>query len=121
MLFRSPRLDSGELGVLGIRVESAGQAADLALRGELSPGLTVMTARRIEVTADAGEIPVAVDGEALMLPTPVTCTLRPGALRVLVPRNRPGVPALAPRLRWRRIIILAFGRTGRTSKGETRA
>ncbi|HEY9372036.1 diacylglycerol/lipid kinase family protein [Streptomyces sp.] len=118
---RRPRLDSGELGVLGIRVESAGQAADLALRGELSPGLTVMTARRIEVTADAGEIPVAVDGEALMLPTPVTCTLRPGALRVLVPRNRPGVPALAPRLRWRRIIVLAFGRTARTSGGETRA
>ncbi|WP_218005711.1 diacylglycerol/lipid kinase family protein [Actinomadura hibisca] len=107
---RRPRLDGGELGVLAIRVESAAQAADLAVRGSQSAGLTVMTAREVEVTAAADEISVAVDGEALRMPTPVVCTMRPGALRVLVPRDRPGVAALAPPVRWQRVIGLALGR-----------
>ncbi|MGY4903162.1 diacylglycerol/lipid kinase family protein [Streptomyces sp. 900116325] len=116
-----PRLDDGELGVLGIRVEDATQAADLAVRGSQSTGLTVMTAQRVEVTTDRDEIPVAVDGEALRMPTPVVCTLRPGALRVLVPRDRPGVVVPPPSVNWRRIIDLAVGRTGRTTDGRTRA
>ncbi|NBE50186.1 diacylglycerol/lipid kinase family protein [Streptomyces boluensis] len=105
---RRPRLDEGVLGVLGIRVETAAQAADLAVRGSQSAALTVMTARRVEVSADADTIPVAVDGEALQLPTPVVCTLRPGALRVVVPRHRPGAIAPPPRVNWRRIVDLAF-------------
>ncbi|MEU2242594.1 diacylglycerol kinase family protein [Streptomyces sp. NPDC018338] len=110
---RRPSLDDGELGVVGIRVEDATQAADLAVRGSQSTGLTVLTAHRVEVTSAADEIPVAVDGEALRMPTPVVCTLRPGALRVLVPRDRPGVPVPVPPVRWRRIFDLAFGRTER--------
>ncbi|QCX80829.1 Diacylglycerol kinase [Streptomyces sp. YIM 121038] len=116
---RRPRLDSGELGVLALRVEGAAQAADLAVRGSQSTGLTVMTARRVEVTSDADEIPVAVDGEALRMPTPVVCTLRPGALRVLVPRDRPGVVAPAPPVNWRRLIDLALGGPGRTAGRES--
>ncbi|MEV6979209.1 diacylglycerol kinase family protein, partial [Kitasatospora sp. NPDC093806] len=108
---RRPRLDRGELGVLGVRVEGAAQAAELAVRGSQATGLTVTTARRVEVTAEeAAEIPVAVDGEALRMPTPVVCTLRPGALRVLVPRERPGVVTAGHRLDWRRLTALAFGR-----------
>ncbi|WP_318217522.1 diacylglycerol/lipid kinase family protein [Streptomyces sp. SCL15-6] len=113
------RLDGGELGVLGIRVEDASQAADVAVRGSQSAGLTVMTAQRVVVTADTGEIPVAVDGEALRMPTPVVCTLRPGMLRVLVPRDRPGVAVPAPPVKWRRVIDLAFGRTRRTDEGRS--
>lgn len=109
---RRPRLDDGELGVLGIRVEDAAQAADLAVRGSQSTGLTVLSAHRVEVTAaDTTELPVAVDGEALRMPTPVVCTLRPGALRVQVPRDRPGVVPPPPALDWRRIRDLALGRT----------
>ncbi|MEU6669618.1 diacylglycerol kinase family protein [Streptomyces sp. NPDC046727] len=118
---RRPRLDGGELGVLGIRVESAAQAADLAVRGPQSTGLTVMTAHRVEVTSFVEEIPVAVDGEALRMATPVVCSLRPAALRVLVPRDRPGIVVPAPPVDWRRLLDLAFGRTGRTPEGETRA
>ncbi|RKT09618.1 diacylglycerol kinase family enzyme [Streptomyces sp. 1114.5] len=120
---RRSRLDGGVLGVLGIRVESATQAADLAVRGSQSTGLTVLTARRVEVTSDhpqrdQDEIPVAVDGEALQMPTPVVCTLRPGALRVLVPRDRPGVGAPAiPRMDWRLLAALAFNR-GERDSGE---
>ncbi|MFJ6380403.1 diacylglycerol/lipid kinase family protein [Kitasatospora sp. NPDC092039] len=112
---RRLRLDAGRLGVLGIRVEGAAQAADLALRGAQSTGLTVLTARQVEVTADADEIPVAVDGEALRMSVPVVCTLRPQALRVLVPRDRPGVPAPVPPVTWRRLTAIAFGRTDRGS------
>ncbi|MEU2062507.1 diacylglycerol kinase family protein [Streptomyces sp. NPDC013455] len=117
---RRPRLDGGELGVLGIRVESAAQAADLAVRGAQFPGLTIRTAQRVEVSAGTDEIPVAVDGEALRMPTPVVCSLRPGALRVLVPRGRPGAVAPAPPVDWRRLLDLAWGRTA-TPEGDTRA
>ncbi|GHF69610.1 hypothetical protein GCM10018790_54330 [Kitasatospora xanthocidica] len=109
---RRPRLDSGELGVLGVRVEGAAQAADLAVRGSQSTGLTVLTARRVEVASGEREIAVAVDGEALRMPTPVVCTMRPGALRVLVPRDRPGVASATPRVDWRQLATLAFGRGG---------
>ncbi|MFI0924317.1 diacylglycerol/lipid kinase family protein [Streptomyces sp. NPDC021012] len=116
---RRSSLDDGELGVLGIRVEDAAQAADLAVRGSQSTGLTVLTAHRVEVTvADAEDIPVAVDGEALRMPTPVVCTLRPRVLRVLVPRDRPGVPAPVPPVRWRRILDLAFGRADRPAEAS---
>ncbi|MEV7770316.1 diacylglycerol kinase family protein [Kitasatospora sp. NPDC086791] len=105
---RRSRLDSGLLGVTAIRVEGAAQAAELAVRGSQATGLTVLTAHRVEVTSEEPEIPVAVDGEALRMPTPVVCTLRPGALRVLVPRDRPGVVPVAPRMDWRQLITLAF-------------
>ncbi|MFC9384382.1 diacylglycerol kinase, partial [Streptomyces sp. NPDC057020] len=64
------------------------------------------------------EIPVAVDGEALRMTTPVVCTLRPGALRVVVPRHRPGVVAPAPRVDWRRLFDLAFGRPVPSPPGQ---
>ncbi|MFF4169706.1 diacylglycerol/lipid kinase family protein [Streptomyces sp. NPDC001744] len=110
---RRPRLDGGELGVIGIRVEGAVQAAELAVRGTQAAGLNVLTARRVEVTCDSGDGPlsVAVDGEALTLPAPVVCTLRPRALRVLVPRDRPGTTPPKPPLDWRRITELAFHRS----------
>lgn len=106
---RRPRLDTGTLGVLGLRVTSAAQAADLALRGQRAPGISVSTAREVVVSAAEPTIPVAVDGEALSLPTPVRCVIQPGALRVRVPRHRPGVPPAAHPLRWRRVRQLAFG------------
>ncbi|MEW9510772.1 diacylglycerol/lipid kinase family protein [Streptomyces bacillaris] len=111
---RRPRLDGGELGVLAVKVEGAAHAADLAVWGTQSQGLSALTGRRVEVTADADEIPVAVDGEALRMETPVVCALRPGALRVLVPRDRPGTVAPAPPMDWRRLLRLAFGRPART-------
>ncbi|MFJ3876352.1 diacylglycerol/lipid kinase family protein [Streptomyces sp. NPDC090077] len=108
---RRPSLQDGELGVLAIRVESAAAAAELAVRGSQSEALTVTTAQRVEVISGAREIPVAVDGEALRMATPVVCTVRPGALRVRVPRDRPGVTVPAPRVDWRRLLGLAFGRS----------
>ncbi|WP_371494419.1 diacylglycerol kinase family protein [Kitasatospora sp. NBC_00374] len=107
---RRVRLDLGVLGVFGIRVNNAAQAAEVALRGARAAGLQVLTSRRILVGSDAERIPVAVDGEALTMPTPVTCTIRPGALRVLVPRLRPGAPPATPPMHWRDVVTLAFTR-----------
>jgi diacylglycerol kinase family enzyme len=116
---RRPRLDTGQLGVIGIRVEGPGQAAELVLLGERASGITSVTSRRVTVEAPEGHIPVAVDGEALDLPVPVVCTLRRGALRVRVPRHRPGAPYAPPAVDWRRIVALAAGRTDTRTTQET--
>jgi len=105
-LSRRARLDGGVLGVVGVTVQSVRQAVDL-LRGSRGAGLTVLTAKKIEITADAAQIPVGIDGESVLLSTPVTCTVSPGALRVWVPRDRPGVPAPKPPRNWARLRQLA--------------
>jgi len=105
-LGRRARLDRGLLGVVSITVSSAAQAVGL-LRGRHATGLQVLTAKQIEITADTPEIPVGVDGESIMMSSPVTCTVSPGALRVWVPRDRPGVPKPKPRVDWATLRQLA--------------
>src|SRR6202012_4726993 len=105
-LSRRARLDRGTLGVVGGKVGSAGQAMDL-LRGKDSTGLSLLTPTEIEITADAPQIPVGIDGEAVSLATPVHCAIHPGALRVWVPRDRPGVPRPPPHRRQRRASLAA--------------
>jgi diacylglycerol kinase family enzyme len=107
-LGRRFRLDRGVLGVIGVSVASARQAADL-LRGRHSTGVVVLTTKRVEISTDAPEIPVGIDGEAVTLPAPVVCTIHPGALRVWVPRHRPGVPRPKPEVNWTRLRRLALG------------
>jgi diacylglycerol kinase family enzyme len=105
-LGRRTRLDRGILGVVGVTVSSAGQAAGL-LRGRRAAGLMVLTTKQIKITADTPQIPVGVDGESILMSTPVICTISPGALRVWVPRDRPGVPAPKPPVNWTRLRQLA--------------
>ncbi|MEO8518106.1 MAG: diacylglycerol kinase family protein [Dermatophilaceae bacterium] len=90
-LGRRARLDTGTLGVVAVTVDSAAQAAGL-LRGRRARGLRRLEAREVVVESDAPEISVGIDGEAVRMPTPVRCTIRPLALRVRVSRTRPGVP-----------------------------
>ncbi|MFJ4851272.1 MULTISPECIES: diacylglycerol/lipid kinase family protein [unclassified Streptomyces] len=106
-LGRRDRLDTGMLGVLGVTVDNAAQAAAL-LMGPQAPGLSALTARQVVVTADAPAIEAGVDGEALLLPVPLHCEIRPGALRVRLPRNRPGVPITGARLDWSHLCALAL-------------
>ena len=42
-----------------------------------------------------------------MMPTPVRCAVWPGALRVRVPRDRPGVRPPKPRIDWHALQALA--------------
>ena len=105
-LGRRYRLDSGRLGVLAVHVRSATDAAGLIFGGR--PG-TLFRATATEVVVDSAEpeIPVGIDGEAVLLPTPVRCTISPEALRVRVPRHRPKPP---PELDWARLRRLALSR-----------
>jgi diacylglycerol kinase family enzyme len=117
-LSRRTRLDRGALGVVAVRVGSARQAIRL-LRGTRSNGLRVLTATQVVVRADTAQVPVGVDGEAVTLPTPVICTTCPGALRVRVPRNRPGSDPPRPAVNWARLRDLAL--PGRHGHGDERA
>src|SRR3954452_5413467 len=106
-----PRIDTGLLGVVVVTVTSAAQAVSL-LGGERGRGLQRSTAHEVVVEADAAQIPVGVDGEALLLDTPVRCTVRPGALRVRLPRDRPGTAVARPPLDAALLWHQAFPFTG---------
>jgi diacylglycerol kinase family enzyme len=111
---RRARLDSGVLGLVTVTVDDARQAVRLLRRGS-NRGLNTLQAREVVVTADVPEIPVGVDGEALLLPTPVRCTIRPKALRVRVPRERPGVRP--PRGHWDLASLLRRSSFSRSPAG----
>jgi diacylglycerol kinase family enzyme len=112
-LGRRARLDQGLLGVVGVKIENAAQAAGLLRAAQRSRNVTMLTAREVIIEADQPQIPVGIDGESVMMPTPVRCTIRPLALRVQVPRSRPGVADPRPPLDWAllRGQALTFTRT----------
>ncbi|MDX3575878.1 diacylglycerol kinase family protein [Streptomyces sp. FL07-04A] len=110
---RRQRLDSGELGVVGVRVDNAADAARL-VRGPRAPGVMRLSAGEVVVEGDTATLPVGIDGEHTVLPSPVVCRSAPGALRVRVPRRRPGAPgATAAVVDWPRVARLALGRPRR--------
>ncbi|BFU43227.1 diacylglycerol/lipid kinase family protein [Krasilnikovia sp. MM14-A1004] len=111
-LGRRPRVDGGVLGVLAVTVHGAVEAAGFAQGLRRAKALTVLTAAEAVVDADEPTVPVGIDGEAITMPTPVRCTIRPGALRVRVPRHRPGVPPPRPELDWTRLRRLALSAGG---------
>jgi diacylglycerol kinase family enzyme len=113
-LGRRTRLDQGVLGVVGVKIENAAQAAGLLRKAQRSRSVTMLTAREVVIDADQPQIPVGIDGESVLMPTPVRCTIRPLALRVRVPRSRPGVPDPRPALDWSRLghQALTFTRGG---------
>jgi len=45
-------------------------------------GVAAVTAGEVVVDADTPRIPVGVDGETVMMPTPIRCAIRPKVLRV---------------------------------------
>ena len=115
-LGRRARLDTGTLGVVAVTVNNALQAAGL-LRGARGPGLATLTASEVVVDADAPEVPVGIDGETVLMPTPVRCTVRPRALRVRVPRDRPGVRPPKPDFDWTTLRQLASFRASPAGVG----
>lgn len=110
-LGRRARLDTGVLGVIAITVDNAAQAAAL-LGGRRASGIQRFLAHDVVIDADVDEIPVGIDGEAVMMPTPVRCSIRPRVLRVRVPHDRPGVRAAAPQLDRALLLRLALSMHG---------
>jgi hypothetical protein len=89
-----------------VSVDDARQAVGL-LRNLKARGLTILEADEVLITADAPEIPAGIDGEAILVPTPVRCAIRPQALRVRVPRRRLPIRPRRPRWNWARLRQLA--------------
>lgn len=116
-LGRRERIDQGVLGIVAGHIASAGEAAALLRRAEFRTVTTLVGDGDVVVDVDRSgeppakaEIPVGVDGEALMVPAPVRCSVRPRALRVRLPRERPGVPFMPDPIDFRRLAALALGR-----------
>jgi diacylglycerol kinase family enzyme len=109
-LSRRARLDAGTLGVVAVTVDNARQAIELLRRGR-GHGVTRFTAEEVVVDADVAEVPVGIDGETIMMAAPVRCAIRPRALRVRVPRDRPGIRPLKPAIDWPTLRQLASFRS----------
>ena len=89
---------------------STAEAVSL-LRRQQFRAVTALTAvGEVVLESTDATIPVGIDGEAVTVDTPVHCTIRPRALRVRLPRTRPGVPPPQPRINWKRLWQIAFGR-----------
>ncbi|MBQ0877543.1 diacylglycerol kinase family protein [Streptomyces sp. RT42] len=107
---RRGRLDTGLLGVACVRVAGTVEAARLASRPR-SGGLVRLTADNVLVETGTVTMPVGIDGEYVVLTSPVVCRSAPGALRVRVPRHRPGRSrSPGPTADWPRVARLARGR-----------
>jgi diacylglycerol kinase family enzyme len=116
-LNRRARLDTGSLGVVAVTVDNTAQAMEL-VRGRRASGVRRLLAHEVVIDADADEIPVGIDGEAVIMPTPVRCAIRPLALRVRVPRARPGVPAPVPQIDPTLLLRQALGMPHQAHAGE---
>jgi diacylglycerol kinase family enzyme len=99
-----PRMDAGRLGVavMGAPTES----------GHRRP-LESWAAEEFVIESD-GDVPLGVDGEALVMPSPVTFRIRPGVLRVRIAPQHPGAsPSAAEpsglRDALRRLVRIAGG------------
>jgi len=93
-------LDDGTLGVVAVRIGGPGQArrfVALEAVGQVRkfPGWLEWETPRFEVSSDS-PVEIGIDGETLMMTPPLVFSVRPGALRVRIPRTAPGLsPASA--------------------------
>jgi diacylglycerol kinase family enzyme len=55
-------------------------------------GVVVWSATEVTLLGTAATLPAGIDGEPVELRLPITCRVRPGALTVHLPTDRPGVP-----------------------------
>ncbi|MFF4597784.1 diacylglycerol/lipid kinase family protein [Amycolatopsis sp. NPDC001319] len=95
------RLDSGSLGIVTVNVDRARDLPALItaeLTGQLAryPGYHEWQTEEFVVSSGQSLVDIGVDGEALRLEPPLRFRTLPGALRVRVPLDAPGVaPAAA--------------------------
>jgi diacylglycerol kinase family enzyme len=112
------RLDEGVLGVIVVEVHNGAELAQLvslssAGRGSAYSGWHEWTAPTLEVRSGR-PVDAGIDGEAVTLESPVRLEVQPGALRVRIAAQHPGVsPAsIASAVQTgapRRLLRAAFG------------
>jgi diacylglycerol kinase family enzyme len=98
-----PRLDTGMLEVdivayknpteLRALVAAAGMGAV-----ERAGAYQRWTGERVRVRSKEGTVRAGVDGESIEFPSPLDISIRPGALRIRLPKDRPG-----PKTGWPRV------------------
>jgi diacylglycerol kinase family enzyme len=87
-------LDDGVLGVVAARIGGPDQVrrfVALEAVGQVRkfPGWLEWETPRFEVSSDSS-VEIGIDGETLMMTPPLVFSVRPGALRVRIPRTAPG-------------------------------
>jgi len=107
---RRARIDQGVLGVITGHLASTAEAVSVLRLAGHAPITQLPGGPEVVIDSTAPTIPVGIDGEAVTVETPVHCTIRPKALRVRLPRNRPGVAELRTKLDWKTLWRLGFGR-----------
>lgn len=101
-----PRLDTGLLGVVDFHPPIADEKSTAARWRELSTP-------ELEIKSDS-PIPLGVDGEAIMLESPLRFRIRPRALRVRIAHSHPGASPSAevprgPIDALKKLLRIAFG------------
>jgi diacylglycerol kinase family enzyme len=92
-LTRRKRLDAGAIWLYVLKPRSPlpffWTACRLILgKADHVRDVDIFAARKVEITARASRLPVALDGEVKTLKTPLRYRSRPGALQVIVPVSR---------------------------------
>jgi diacylglycerol kinase family enzyme len=116
-----PRLDTGRLGILAVRVRGARDLAKLVTlqtvgQSRRFKGLFEWSCPEFEVRSTAS-IPVGLDGEALLLAPPLRFVSLPGVMRVRVPRRASRVSPAGSAVALTRsdvsaLVRIAVGRRG---------
>src|SRR4029453_2408877 len=96
-----PRMDTGQLGIIAVEIAGARQATQLiALEtvGQLRRfgGWREWSAPRFEVVSGS-PIAAGIDGEAVVMDSPLEFRIAPAALRVSMPRAASGLSPAAAR------------------------
>jgi diacylglycerol kinase family enzyme len=98
-----PRLDNGVLGVDVVAYRTPKELRDLVSAAgartlDRAKAYRGWTGSRIRVRSKDGTVRAGVDGESIEFASPLDILIRPGALRVRVPKDRPG-----PKMGWQRV------------------
>jgi diacylglycerol kinase family enzyme len=115
------QIDGGVLGIVAVMIANADEARKfvaLEAAGQVSrfPGWVEWSAPRFEVASGAA-VQLGVDGEALIMRSPLVFASRPGALRVRMPRHALQVSPAA-----RTVQVLSsstLAELGRVAAGQT--
>ena len=89
-----PRLDTGMLGVDVVAYKDPTELRSLVAAAsggmvERAHAYQRWTCERIRVRSREGAVRAGVDGESIEFPSPLDISIRPGALRIRLPRDRP--------------------------------
>ena len=90
-----PDLDTGQLGIVCLRVDGGARAAEVVARAMIGPGpgnsdtMRAWAAAEFEVRS-SGPVAAGLDGEAITVDPPLRFRSDPGAIGVRIPATAPG-------------------------------